>query len=106
MRRKDEHLAQTSRDECHCTFPMRGAVTASTGNTNLTRPLSMQKKYKVPQLEPALHRGGLTQHGCSAVKMVGSADAVNLSEEMDGLLRDCGMTSGRHLGEAGWRTSL
>ena len=54
MRRKDEHLAQTSRDECHCTFPMRGAVTASTGNTNHTRPLSMQKEYKVPQLEPSL----------------------------------------------------
>ena len=33
MRRKDEHLVQTSRDECHCTFPMRGTVMASTGNT-------------------------------------------------------------------------
>jgi hypothetical protein len=89
------------RDECHCTFPMRGAVTASTGNTYHTRPLSMQKEYKVPKLEPSLHQGGLTQHGCSAGKMVGSADAGNLPEEMNGLLRDCGMTSGRHLGEAG-----
>jgi hypothetical protein len=100
MRRQDEHLAQTSRDECHCTFPMRGAVMASTGNTNHTRPLSMQKEYKVPQLEPSLHRGGLTHHGCSAVKMVGTAVAGNLPEEMDGLLRDCGQDRG-HLGEAG-----
>ena len=94
MKMQDEHLVQTSRDECHCTFPMRGAVTASTGNTNHTRPLSMQ-------LEPSIHRGGLTQHGCSAEKMVGSAVVGNLPEEMDGLLRDCGMSSGRHLGEAG-----
>ena len=70
---------------------------ASTGNTNHNRPLSMQKEYKVPQLEPSLHRGGLTQHGCSTEKMIGSAVAGNLPEEMDGLLRDCGMSSGRHL---------
>ena len=80
---------------------MRGVVRVSTGNTNHTRPLSMQKEYKVPQLEPSLHRGWLTQHGCSAEEVIGSAVAGNLPEEMDGLLRDCGMSSGRHLGEAG-----
>jgi hypothetical protein len=73
---------------------------ASTGNTNHTRLLSMQREYKMPQLEPALHRGGSTQHGCSAKKMIRTAVAGNLPEEMDGLLRDCGMSSGRHLGKA------
>ena len=72
-----------------------------TRNTNQTQPLSMQKEHKVPQLEPALHRGGLTQHVGSAEKMIGSAFAGNLPEEMDGLLRDCGMSRGRHLGELG-----
>jgi hypothetical protein len=43
----------------------------------------------------------LTNHGCSAVKMIGSAVAGNLPEEMDGLLREYGMSSGSHLGEAG-----
>jgi hypothetical protein len=52
MRRQDEHLVQTRRDESHCTFPMRVAVIESTGKTDHTRPLSMQKEYKVPQLEP------------------------------------------------------
>jgi hypothetical protein len=67
---------------------------ASTGNTYHTRrPLSMQGA--------AVGTCPLTNHGCSAVKMVGSADAVNLPEEMDGLLRAFGMSSGRHLGEAG-----
>jgi hypothetical protein len=54
----------------------------------------IDRKHKVAQLEPSLH-------DCSAVKMVGTAAAGNLPEEMDGLLRDCGMPSGRHLSAAG-----
>jgi hypothetical protein len=33
--------------------------------------------------------------------MVGFDIPGNLPEEMDGLLRDCGMSSGKHLGKAG-----